>query len=383
VNKNIIDFAPRTERPDWVEVARNLALEFGARAADYDETGEFVEENYRQLGENKLFSASVPQELGGGGATYEELSDIVRELGQHCGSTALSFAMHTHPILANVFKFRRGDELAAKTLQKLAAGELVVANTGANDWLESSGTAESVEGGYRVSARKHFVSGGPGADVFITSTTFEGEDGQEVLHFAVPMVTEGVEIIETWRTHGMRGTGSHDVALSNVFVPEAAVVARRPAGEWHPMWDAIIPTALPLITAAYVGLAESAAKLATEAAKRKAGDLASLVGEMLNELTIAQTALADMIRTNDNLRFTPSLELTDKILAHKAIAAQAVKAAVEIAAELVGGPGFFRGHAMERILRDVGAMNFHPLPVRRQQVFRGRLALGLDPVQRD
>jgi len=381
MSTTFIDFgAKRAARKDWVEVARSLAPEFGMRAADYDESGEFVAENYHELGEHRLFSAGIPEALGGGGASYEELCDVVREIGRHCGSTALAFSMHTHPVLLNVFKYRRGDQSAAKTLEKLAENELVIANTGANDWLESSGTAERVEGGYRVDARKHFVSGGPGADVFITSATHTGDNGREVLHFAIPFNTEGVEIIETWRAHGMRATGSHDVALSNVFVPEPAVVARRPAGEWHPMWEAVIPTALPLITAAYVGLAESAARLATDAAKRNAGELASVVGEMLNELTIAQMALADMIRINDNHGFTPSLELTDEILTRKAIAARAIKSVVETAADLVGGPGFFRGHAMERILRDVRAMNFHPLPMRRQQIFSGRLALGMDPV---
>jgi alkylation response protein AidB-like acyl-CoA dehydrogenase len=381
MNAKVIDLAPTVEKQDWVEIARSLAPEFGMRAVDYDESGDFVTENYRHLREHKLFFAGIPEELGGGGASYEALCDIVREIGQHCGSTALSFSMHTHPVLANVFKYRRGDKAAAGTLRSIAANELVIANTGANDWLESSGTAERIAGGYRVSARKHFVSGGPGADVFITSTTYTGENGREVLHFAIPFASKGVEILDTWRTHGMRGTGSHDVVLSNTFVPEEAIVARRRAGEWHAMWDAVIPTALPLITAAYVGLAESAAKLATDVARRNAGDLASVVGEMLNELTIAQMTLADMIRMNNNHGFTPSLEFTSEILARKAIAARAIKNVVEIGAELVGGPGFFRGHAMERIVRDVRAMNFHPLPIRRQQVFSGRLALGLDPVK--
>jgi len=93
--------------------------------------------------------------------------------------------------------------------------------------------------------------------------------------------------------------------------------------------------------------------------------------------------LADMVRINDNHGFAPTLEAADAILARKAIAADAVKNTVELAAELVGGPGFFQGHAMERIVRDVRAMHFHPLPARRQRVFSGRIALGYDPVVRD
>ncbi len=364
----------------WLETVRQLAAGFAVRAREHDESNTFVAANYAELREHKLFSAGIPERLGGGGASYEELCAVVRELGRHCGSTALAFAMHTHPVATNVYKFLRGDETAGRTLRKLAADELVIAGTGANDWLESSGEAERVEGGCRVTARKRFVSGAPGAQVFVTSTTVVGPEGREVLHFAIPFGAEGVRIVETWRTIGMRGTGSHDVQLENVFVPEAAVVARRPAGAWHPMWNVVIPSALPLITSAYVGLADAAAALATEAARGKQAVLAPVVGEMVDTLTVAQLAVADMVRINANHDFAPTLETANEMLVRKAIAARAVKETVETAAEMVGGPGFFRGHDMERIVRDVRAMHFHPLPVRRQQLFSGRVALGVDPI---
>jgi alkylation response protein AidB-like acyl-CoA dehydrogenase len=291
--------------------------------------------------------------------------------------------MHTHPIAVNVYKHLRGDEVATKTLRKIADNELIIAGTGANDWLESSGEAERVEGGYRVSAHKRFVSGAPGAQVFVTSVSHAGPEGTEVLHFAIPFSSEGVRLVETWKALGMRGTGSHDVVLENVFVPEASIVARRPAGVWHPMWNVVLPTALPLITSVYVGLAEAAADLAISAAKHRQAELAPVVGEMLNSLTAAQLTLTDMVRLNDHHGFTPTLELANAILTRKTIAAEAIKKSVELAAELVGGPGFFQGHPMERIVRDVRAMHFHPLPARRQRIFSGRVALGYDPVVGD
>jgi len=216
--------------------------------------------------------------------------------------------------------------------------------------------------------------------VFTTSVGHKGSEGREVLHFAVPLNGEGVRLVETWHALGMRGTGSHDVVLEKVFVPDTSIVARRPAGVWHPMWNVILPTALPLITSAYVGLAEAAAELATKAAQHSGSELAPVVGEMVNALTTAQLTLADMVRINDNHNFTPTLKISDAILVRKAIAAEAVKHMVELAAELVGGPGFLQGHPMERIVRDMRAMHFHPLPVKRQRVFSGRIALGYDPI---
>ena len=82
-------------------------------------------------------------QLGGGGACYAQLTDVIRTLGRFCGSTALAYAMHSHPVAVNVFKHLHGDPKATATLRKIAAGELVIAGTGANDWLDSSARLRS------------------------------------------------------------------------------------------------------------------------------------------------------------------------------------------------------------------------------------------------
>jgi len=54
--------------------------------------------------------------------------------------------------------------------------------------------------------------------------------------------------------------------------------------------------------------------------------------------------------------------------------------AVERAMEICGGASFFRSRGIERIFRDIQAVRFDPWDERRQYVFSGRVALGLDPV---
>ncbi len=365
---------------DWKQVARQLGPQFAQRAATHDRDGVFVAENYAEMKNAKLFSAAIPVELGGGNATHADVCSIVRILGKHCSSTALSYAMHSHPVLANVFKHQRGDDQASAALNRIAAGELVIAGTGANDWLASNGEAVEVADGFVVNAHKRFVSGSPGADLFVTSAIHDGDDGPEVIHFAIPMSSDGIEFESNWDTIGMRGTGSNDIIMRNVFVPAAAVAARRPVGEWHPMWDVIVPIALPVIVSAYVGIAEKAAELAVEGSIGKA-HLAAAIGNMHNELTTARVAHEDMVRIGDNLSFTPDMSITDAILTRKSVATNAVKATIEAAADIVGGSGFFRNHPLERIIRDVRAIHFHPLPERIQQTFSGRLAIGLQPVE--
>ena len=366
---------------DWRALAADLGDTLAEGADRRDANNEFVAGNYALLREHGFFKMIIPAELGGGGADYAEVAAVIREFGRHCGSTALAFAMHTHPVAANVFKHLRGDEKATATLQKIADNDLIIAGTGANDWLASGGTVKAVEGGYEVSGRKHFVSGGPGAQVFVTSAYFENRSGAEVLHFAVPFSSEGITRHSNWNTLGMRATGSNDVTLDKVFVPEAAIVARRPAGVWHAMWNVILPTAMPLIMSAYVGLADAAADMARESAARHPDELAPVLGELMNQHTSAELALEDMIRINDNHGFTPSVETASDILTRKTLATTAAQKTVELAAEIVGGAGFFKGHPMERIQRDVRASHFHPLPYRRQHLFSGKISLGLDPVQ--
>jgi len=365
----------------WQELASELGEKLSAGASERDANNQFAIDNYALLRENDFFKIAIPEELGGGGADYEAVCAVIREIGRHCGSTALSYSMHTHPVAVNVFKHLRGDELATATLRKIADNDLVIAGTGANDWLASSGEMTRVDGGYRVSAHKHFVSGGPGAQVFVTSANYDGEDGMEVLHFAIPFNSEGITHHDNWNTLGMRATGSNDITMDQVFVPEAAIVARRPAGEWHPMWNAIIPTAMPLIMSAYVGLADAAVELARRAAAKRPDELAQVTGEMLNQHTMAVIAHRDMVRINQNHGFTPSNELSSEILTRKTLVATGAQETVALAAEIIGGAGFFKGHPMERIQRDIKACHFHPLPYRRQFQFSGRIGLGLDPIK--
>jgi len=363
----------------WVDVIHRLGPGFAARAADHDSAGGFVAANYDELRSARLFSAPVPVELGGGGATHAEVADIIRTIAGYDGSTALAYAMHAHPVSMNVFNHHRGDVDATRALGAIADGELVIAGTGATDWLGSSGSAERVEGGYRIRAEKRFVSGSAGADLFVTSARYEGPEGPEVIHFAVPFSSDAVRIVGAWDAHGMRGTGSHNVSIEDLFVPDESIVVHRPADVWHPMWNAILPIALPLIVAAYVGLAESAAEMGVQAARRSGSIPVSEVGGMLTQLTVARMALTEMVRLVDGYSLSPSTETADAALRRKAIATDAVDSVVEQAADLVGGAGFLRGHPIERIVRDVRAMRYHPLPARKQRVFTGRVAVGMEP----
>lgn len=96
------------------------------------------------------------------------------------------------------------------------------------------------------------------------------EDGERsVLHFDVPVSAPEDTILDTWRTLGMRGTGSHDVKIDGLFIPDDKIPMRRKAGEWHPAFYVIATIAFPLIYSVYLGVAQSARDIAIDNAKKR------------------------------------------------------------------------------------------------------------------
>lgn len=368
---------------DCVSVARTLRGDFAARAAAHDAGDTFVSEGYRQLKEHRLFSAGIPETLGGGGARYPELCHMLRELGSGCASTALCFSMHTHAVASRVWRFKHGDGAVRPLLERIAREQLVLVTSGGSDWLDSSGTARTAEGGFRVDARKVFASGSPAGDLLVTSAVHEDpQAGPTVLHFVLPFGTQGVSVEQTWRALGMRGTGSNDVLLSGVTVPAAAVETRRPKGQWHRFFDVISPVVWPLVMAVYVGVAEAARALALEHARRRRPDEAIQLaqGELETQLGTAQAMLEAMIGLVQEYEYEPSPERSNRTFMYKTAVTRAVLAVADRALEVAGGAGYYRQGTLERLFRDLQAVRYHPLQERRQALFSGRLALGMDPV---
>lgn len=367
---------------DLQSLVQELGPRFAEGTEERDRDATFVKAHYEALRERKVFSALVPEELGGGGAKHSDVCAFVRALAPYCSSTALALSMHQHLVAAAVFNYRNGKP-GQKLLERVAGSEAILVSTGANDWLTSNGSVEKVEGGYRVSARKPFASGSPGGDFLITSAPYEDpREGWQVLHFPLSLKAEGVSLAGDWETLGMRATGSETVVLDRVFVPEEAVVLKRPRDGYHPAFNVILTVAMPLIVSAYCGVAEAAAKIARDQAAKRSYDPGTpfLLGELANHLTTAQMAVDSMVAITNNWDFSPTAETANAIVVRKTIAAKAILATAEKALECAGGFGFYRRSGLERLVRDAHGVQFHPLQEKRQQEFTGRLALGLDPI---
>lgn len=282
------------------------------------------------------------------------------------------------------FRRRMGAPGAEDLLRRVVEENLVLMTSGGSDWLWSTGTAVKENGGYRVSGRKTFCSQAPRADILTSSAVFEGPDGREVLMFAVPSKADGIQIVETWDTLGMRATASHDIELDGVYVPEERILARRPWGRMDPVLMAaglhIAPTAAAVYWGVAVGARDEAVRWATTKARgpQPMAELPQVhrqVGLMDYKLRTSWWALMGSIDELGDDYVPDPATLTAVMLAKRMVVTEAVEV-VDLAMETVGGASFFKKLPLERAYRDVRAGKYHPLTPEATLYYAGRLALG-------
>lgn len=360
----------------WIEQAKQLGSQFAQRRTNTTDPDRFVAENFIDLKQQGFTAAGVPIELGGGGASYLEMCEVLRELAHHCSSTALAFAMHTHQVMVPVWRRQHQNAPVEGLLRRVAAEQIILLSSGGSDWLDGSGTAIRVEGGFRINGCKVFASGAPAGDLLMTSAVYhDPEAGASVLHFAVPIRVEGVSIDPVWQAMGMQGTGSHNIVLSDVFIPDSGIALKRPQGKWHPVFHIICMLAFPLIYSVYVGVAEAARDLTVQLIQERPENshTAYLVGGMANELMAAQLALQQMMMIAETSQ--PGLETTNQVMMGRTLAARSVLNVVDLAMEAAGGTAFYRSAGLEQLFRDAQAARYHPLREGDQRRLAGQLAL--------
>lgn len=341
--------------------AHELGPEVAAHAARHDRDGTLVEEGLDLLRARGYLAAPVPVELGGGGATTEEVAWAQYELARWCASTALASSMHLHVVLANAWRLRRGHDDAAGMLRRVAEEGLFVASTGGGDFTVPTAIATKVDDGWEVSGRKSFVSGAP---IAALASTWACTDEGGAIGFGVPLSAPGVEIVETWDAPGMRGTASHDVVFDRVFVRDAQVTAQRTPGEFAPVLAIVAAKALTVIAATYLGIARGARDevVARLGEWNKVTDLGvqRTVGAMderlLSAESVLRVALLDFGDDPD-----PSVDTFVTAMLAKRAVIEGARAVGDLAMDALGGRVYRRGDLVERAWRDLRAGPYHPL----------------------
>jgi alkylation response protein AidB-like acyl-CoA dehydrogenase len=377
---------------DLVELAGGLADGFAERAAEHDREATFPFENYDEMREAGYLGLTVPEKLGGRGATLHELILAQERLAMGDGSTALAVNMHVSPIgqLASLWR-SSGDERLADVLRRAADGRLVYASMSAEPGdpilMTSSTVAERVEGGFRVSGKKIFGTESAVCTEFSTRARYDDPDrGPQVLFFRLPRDVEGMRMKQTWDTMGMRATLSDDFELENVFVPDEAVFHSYPVGHFDAtMLKTVWGWAMPTFGAVYLGIGAGALDFAREQvqARGREGDpqVQTMFAEMEVLLETARAVLYRHAQEMDSGALYTEVPVQDgmaRAVLTKYVTTNNAVAIVDRALHVVGGAGYYRRFPLERMYRDVRAGPIMPYSNLEAHDLFGRTALGIE-----
>ena len=258
-----------------IRVGVNFA---GPAASSVDADARFPSEAIEAMRREGLLAALVPARYGGGGCTYTDLSVVCTELGKHCSSAAMVFAMHQIQVACIVEHcqgLRYFDDLLTEIAQtgRLIASATTEAGIGGNVrsslcWVEYDGEKISIEKNASVISYGNYVD-----DVLVTArvSTDAAASDQVIVHVCRPNLT--LEPNGDWDTLGMRGTSSVGFLLQatgtvDQIVPTkyAEVSARTMLPVSHITWASL-----------WLGIAENAVQKARvhvrSAARKSPGTL--------------------------------------------------------------------------------------------------------------
>ena len=341
-----------------------------------------------------IFRMGIPRALGGLESDPLTTLRVIEELAVADGATGWC---------ANIY-------LGTSTTSGLIAADAARAMfpPGADTIIAGAfapkGRAEIVEGGYRVSGRWPFASGCEHCDWLVGGcTVFEGEKPR-MLRESVPDMQllifprADAEIIDTWDVAGLRGTGSHDIAVRDLVVPRERAVPLSSMNDARGQHG-------PLYTFPTIGLlAAQVASVPLGIARRAIDELVALASEktpvgasstlVRRPLTHDKVARAEAeLRSGRAFLFETVSEVWDHVVAGdkatlrqramlRLASAHATTAAVratDLAYDLGGGTSLYASSALQRQFRDVHAVTQHILASDSNYEWMGRVLLGLDP----
>ncbi|MBN1530905.1 MAG: acyl-CoA dehydrogenase family protein [Thermoleophilaceae bacterium] len=329
-----------------------------------------------------LFRLCVPRELGGAEAPPLELVETVEELARADASTGWCLAVTATSGLVAAYL----DETAAREIY----GTEGVAVGGV---FAPRGRAVGSGGRLEVTGRWAFASGSCFCDWLMGGCLTE-LDGRPAEPRLVLFPRSAVEILDTWDVSGLRGTGSNDIAVDGLSVPEersAVVIGAAPRAEGalyaFPLFGllaaAIAGVTLGVARAAMDDLLELAGAKKPEGSRRLLAERSAVQAEVARaeaSLRAARGLLMDTLsRAYERADSGAGVTTEDRMSLRLASTHAARGAAAVVAAcyELGGGSSIYSTSPLQRRFRDVHAATQHMLVSRSTLELTGRLLLGM------
>ena len=368
------DAAAVRTRENLLARAKGLTETIRARSDETEEIRRLAPETMQAMREAGVHRILQPARHGGAEAHYSGMVDIVEAISIACSAAGWCLVQYSsHNCLLGYWPPEGQDEIWGTTPDAMVAGVLIPA----------CGRAVRVDGGWRISGRWPFASGVYGADWFIAAAfTEDGDKPRLAQMHAIPQGK--YEIIDTWHTAGLRGTGSADVAVDDVFVPDrrALTIDATKGGGTAP-GCAVNDAALYKLPAyAMFSINQSVPALGVAQAvyddfvARTRDRVARMSGKSMADYSTAQVKVAEAHTKIETARlllhhccdkgmaiaesggFAP-MPKKSELRAQATMAGKLAAEAVDLLFHLSGGAGLYDSNPLSRAMRDVNCIRGH------------------------
>jgi 3-hydroxy-9,10-secoandrosta-1,3,5(10)-triene-9,17-dione monooxygenase len=350
--------------------AREIVPVLRERAQKCEDARVLLPENETLLHETGLFRFHQPKRFGGMELPWVTVVDIVSELARGCPSTAWNVGnLGCHHWILGYYEPETQHELWDANPDVLIASSIALA----------AGRGRKADGGFVVSGKWPFSSGVDNSDWNMLAVTIYEEE--KALDWRLCLVPKSdYKVIDTWYAMGMVGTGSKDIEVKEVFVPERRALAlqRCRGGLEHP--GAALNSGplfrVPLVAAAghplsatVLGTAEGAFEHVREVFAKRTG---TYTGAKVSDFQAVQVKLAKARCLIDGARHLmrssamvfqdkPDLGVEEKLRlrAQNAFAVAQAREAVETLWSFYGANAIYTRDPLQRFLRDAQAASQH------------------------
>ncbi len=361
----------QTEHADLIQKAVKLAPLLRAKARDAELARKPLDEVIDAIKESGLFSLLVPKCYGGHEADLDTFFEVALELSRADASMGWLAAFYMeHAFWFCGFSEEFQKEVFADRSYVLAPATLNM----------SGGSAEEVEGGYRLSGQWGWGTGIVHADWVLVGAMKTDADGNLVpLFFALPR--EDVDTVDTWFVAGMCSTGSLDIKIDDVFVPQYRTISMfdlteaTTASQMHkgPLYRTpLVPilgfaSALSALGAAHSALeayqtqtkAKIAAKIARAGGTIKDEGKPSVVAQAALTIEAAELLLRDVLREVMEQRTNASRDTRGSWITRMAHAVFMCRGAVQDIMSVTGASGSSLDSPIQKALRDISTGSNH------------------------
>jgi alkylation response protein AidB-like acyl-CoA dehydrogenase len=374
----------------YIDAAKGLAPQIQASAEEIEQSRRLPPSLVEAMGQAGLFRLWIPRALGGEETDPLTFVRVIEEISKADGSAGWCVALCGGN---NVF----AGYLPAEAAREIYGNDPDVRTAGA---FRPSGNARVVDGGYRVTGQWPLASGCQHSSWIVGGCRILDGDQPRLSPDGAPITrilffpARECEILDTWHSIGLRGTGSHDFAVADVFVPATHSLSfREPPVESGPLYAlptiALFSTGLAAVA---LGIARHAIDILTALAGTK---IASRSRQSLRDDGILQANLGRaeaLLRSGRafvyevlgeawevvNAGHTVTLAQRAALWLASTHAANTAKEATELMFSAGGSASPYTSSGLERCVRDIHAVTQHILLVTPNYQMVGQAFLGAD-----